>query len=53
MDNLPRFHTYTALMYNQGIQEVYKHFVQDLNVRPQNEAYIRKIVKRVVGRMIY
>ena len=44
MDNLPKFHTYTELMvqlgkswYDWAVQEVRKHFVQELGARPQHE----------------
>ena len=57
MDNLPKFHTYTELMvqlgkswYDWAVQEVRKHFVQDLGARPQH-GVDREDMKRVVGRM--
>ena len=37
MDNLPNLHTFAKLMYNQGVWEVEKHFVQDLGARPQHK----------------
>ena len=37
MDNLPKLHTYAKLIYDQGVQEVEKHFVYDLGARPQHE----------------
>ena len=38
MDNLVKWHLYAKLMYDRGVQEIKKHFVHDLGVRPQHEA---------------
>ena len=38
MDNLPKLHTQAKLIYDWAIQEVEKHFAQDLGARPQHEA---------------
>ena len=37
MDNFLKLHTYAKLMYDQGVQEVEKHFVEYLGVRSQHE----------------
>ena len=31
---LPKLHTYAKLMYSRGVQEVKKHFVNDLGANP-------------------
>ena len=36
MDNLSNLHTYAKLMYDQAIQQIKKHFVEDFGARPQH-----------------
>jgi hypothetical protein len=52
MDILPTLHTYAKLMYDQGVQEVDKHFVQDLGARSHHEAN-KEDYEEGVGRMIH
>ena len=52
MDNLSKLHTYTKLIYDRGVQEVEKNTLYMTLVLDPNMKHIRKIMKRVVGRMI-
>jgi hypothetical protein len=38
MDNLPKLHTCAKVECDTGVQEVERHFVQDLGARPEHEA---------------
>ena len=56
MDNLPKLHTSPKLVYDTRVQEVERHFVQDLGARPQHEAnkeYHEEDVGEIVTVMCY
>jgi hypothetical protein len=37
MDNFSKLHTYAKIMYDQGVQDFEKHFVEYIGVRSQHE----------------